>query len=666
MTASRFKAAPALLLALALDAAPAAPAVPGFDRDTAGDASSGLLATELNCTACHAGAPPALKPKGAPDLSGAGARLHGDWLIAFLADPDAAHPGTTMPHPLAALPEAERGDAAEAIAHHLATRRDWKPPKLFKYASPETGRTLFARIGCAACHNDPVDEPGAAEPGLVPLGHVAAKFPFPALTDFLMRPLDHRRGGRMPDMKLTPGEAADIAAHLLGSHELAENDHRAPHRPLKPDPAKARAGAELYSELNCAACHEPGAPAPPAPGYAEIAGRGPCTSLPYPSLSAAQRQTLSAPQPEGAPPVPLAHTLSALNCYACHGRGGVGGPLATREPFFTGDPTLGDEGRFPPHLDGVGRKLKSAALAAALAGEGGVRPYLETRMPVFGDAGTAHLAAAFAAADLPGEEPAAPGGADVDAGRVLLGTEGGVGCISCHGVGGRRGLAMRALSLDGAPGRYRYGWFRDNLLDPASTRPGTLMPAFWPGGEASNTAVLGGDAEAQIAAIWAYLDTAAEGRPLPPGFPDHDSTAFEITPTDRPVVQRTMVEGVGAQAIAVGFPTGVHFVYDAETCRVALAWRGRFIDGYKTWFSRLDPTAEPLGEPVADLRGDGPSPAHGARRFGGYRLDPSGVPTFLYHEDGVLIEERIAPDGEGDLTRTLTRGELTETEPIRW
>jgi hypothetical protein len=41
------------------------------------------------------------------------------------------------------------------------------------------------------------------------------------------------------------------------------------------------------------------------------------------------------------------------------------------------------------------------------------------------------------------------------------------------------------------------------------------------------------------------------------------------------------------------------------------------------------------------------------RRFGGYRLDPQGVPTFLFSVDGVAVEERI--EGiENGLRRTVT------------
>ena len=55
-------------------------------------------------------------------------------------------------------------------------------------------------------------------------------------------------------------------------------------------------------------------------------------------------------------------------------------------PYFRGDEgaELGDQGRFPPVLTAVGRKLRPAVLADAVAGHEKVRPYLMTRMPRMG------------------------------------------------------------------------------------------------------------------------------------------------------------------------------------------------------------------------------------------------------------------------------------------
>jgi hypothetical protein len=169
--------------------------------------------------------------------------------------------------------------------------------------------------------------------------------------------------------------------------------------------------------------------------------------------------------------------------------------------------------------------------------------------------------------------------------------------------------------------------------------------------------VLGGDTERQIASIWTYLRLGGD---LPPGFPKHDTGEFEIEVGAWPVVQRTMMPGAGTHAIAVGFPHGVHFVYDALNCRVAGVWRGRFLDGYNPWFSRKNPTAEPLGEAVKMLPA---VPPHRDRHFMGYRLGKGRVPEFLYRDEHGEVTVRIKPAGK-DFLMSTTRGDKPPAKAV--
>ena len=80
--------------------APAAtPIVPGFerlvrDKHHVPAVDGRVLAAELNCRSCHAGAK-APEPKPAPKLESVASRAKADWLLKFIADPHAAKPGTT-------------------------------------------------------------------------------------------------------------------------------------------------------------------------------------------------------------------------------------------------------------------------------------------------------------------------------------------------------------------------------------------------------------------------------------------------------------------------------------------------------------------------------------------------------------------------------------------
>ena len=79
------------------------------------------------------------------------------------------------------------------------------------------------------------------------------------------------------------------------------------------------------------------------------------------------------PQGDLRPPSPrqrLTHTMASLRCTACHAprrrrrRDG-----RQRDAYFTSNgEDLGDEGRLPPRLDGVGDKLRPDAIADVLKG----------------------------------------------------------------------------------------------------------------------------------------------------------------------------------------------------------------------------------------------------------------------------------------------------------
>jgi cbb3-type cytochrome oxidase cytochrome c subunit len=81
-----------------------------------------VLLTELSCTACHSTGDSRLEPKRGPRLTGAGNRLQNDWIKQFLASPQDAKPGSTMPDLFASWPDAEKSRAIESLAAFLQTQ----------------------------------------------------------------------------------------------------------------------------------------------------------------------------------------------------------------------------------------------------------------------------------------------------------------------------------------------------------------------------------------------------------------------------------------------------------------------------------------------------------------------------------------------------------------
>jgi hypothetical protein len=121
-----------------------------------------------------------------------------------------------------------------------------------------------------------------------------------------------------------------------------------------------------------------------------------------------------------------------------------------------------------------------------------------------------------------------------------------------------------------------------------------------------------------------------------------------LVPTDRPIVQRTFLKGVGTHAILVGFPGGINLAYDGERAEPRLVWRGRFFDAYNTWFSRFAPFEKPLEKNTYRF-----GEAADGKRFLGYRLDPAGNPTFMFRSGDRIFTEKFSVKA-GQLLRTIS------------
>lgn len=456
--------------------------------------------------------------------------------------------------------------------------------------------------------------------------------------------------------------------------------------PFSVDAEKARQGRDWFAKLNCGACHAgTDVPGQPARALLELASRSDAGCLaekvpaaaPRYDLSPAQRtalrRTVAAAQTLGQPLRPAAEavqTLARLNCLACHQRQGEGGPAELgREAWFglVGEADLGEEGRIPPRLDGVGGKLRPEWLARVLSEGAKVRPYMATRMPVYGGANVGHLPAVLERADLAAQAAPEPAFAPREAkfGRKLVGRDG-LSCVACHTFSTYGSLGIPALSLDRMYERLRWDWFRRYLPDPAALRPGTRMPSFWPEGRAANTEILNGDVDQQIRAIFAWMKDGPKAD-VPAGL---IRSRQELVADREAVIYRHFIEGAGSRAIGVGYPEKANLAFDANQLRLALLWQGAFIDTARHSTDRGAGFEPPLGDhlirlpegaPFAVLPApDAPWPSAAGRaagyQFRGYTLDALRRPAFRYSFGGVEVEDMPVPAAaEVDirLTRTL-------------
>ena len=460
------------------------------------------------------------------------------------------------------------------------------------------------------------------------------------------------------------------------------------------DPQKAQMGGQMFAAMGCASCHQiPNVRSlRTAKALAELnpendtgcLGAHVDKKLPQYDLNDEQRQALKAAlQDKGGLATPLdprqrvVHTMAAVNCFACHQRDGVGGPTPDRAAFFTmtSDFDMGDEGKIPPRLNGVGAKLLPTAMEGIIfEGKYHIRPVLATRMPIWGKEPLGGLVEAFQQSDVSAEAPPPAFNAQAaQDGRTLLGVKG-LGCVNCHGVEGVHSLGMPAPDLTTVHERLKYAWFKQWLDNPPAMVPGTRMPQFWLNHESPNKEIAGGTEDGQVAALWTYL-SMGESMTLPIGLLPG---GMELVPADVPLIHRTFMAGVGPRAILVGFPESVHVAFDANGVKLAKAWRGKFFDAKGMWEGRGGQWLGPMGTDVIDLppgpaiaileHADSPWPEIEEGRkdekfrnvgghFKGYALDKQERPTFHYVLNDVDVQEQplaVFKTAKADLVRKFT------------
>ncbi|MBA4063362.1 MAG: hypothetical protein C0501_06550 [Isosphaera sp.] len=703
-----------------------------------------FLFEELACARCHSHArdpmAKALADRPGPNLGEIGKRAYPGWIDAWLADPAKHRPNTTMPKLFA---DDDRGKAERyAVTRYLVSLTGApldapKPPAIVPpdvKQSLDRGRVLYTVTGCAACHEQAKPKPKNEEddreprkpedlvfgvPAKYALGAVGSKTRPEPLAAYLQNPLKTAPAGRMPHMQLNAQEATDLARHLCQATDpvvkpgmpaapatrpadlLAEPDAAVARLPA--DGQWAAVGAKLFFSKGCVNCHSvdpAGKAAEPHP-FATLAdvrkaGAKGCVGpkpdpakVPVYTLAAKDRDAVVAFLKTGldgagspAPAFAARVALKRFNCLNCHSRDGEGGiPTDLADQMRLLEKAENADDIRPPLLTGVGHKARTSWLKSVLVGGGRARPWMQLRMPQYGEPNVGHLPESLAA--LEGTVPddavhaVSVGAAGVGVGQQIVG-KGGLGCISCHDIGGVANTGTRGPDLSTINQRVRYDWYERWLHQPLRMAPGTRMPQAFVEGKSTLSTVLGGDPKGQAEAMWGYL-ALGPTLPLPDGL--EPPKGLTVVVRNRPEVLRTFLPDAGTRAVAVGYPGGVNVAFSADQCRTAFAWSGNFLDATPVWNNRGGAPAKLLGPKVwsappghpwgltanphvpPDFARRATHPAFGtpaplearivdgppAVRFDGYSLGADGRPMFRYRlvendRDAVLkVAETPAP-----------------------
>ncbi len=183
------------------------------------------LVAEAGCLGCHKMGNFQDGGKRGPSLLNVKSKLNSEWIQRWLRDPRAFRPTTRMPRIFhlsnTSLPEdQDRNDAAiAAIAAYLVKNSTTvglsKPPVTGNAAN---GEKLVKQIGCTGCHTVAGIDANHHGPELSGLG---SKVREDWLFTWLKDPKHYSKNTRMPNMRLTDQEAADITSYLLSQKNEA-------------------------------------------------------------------------------------------------------------------------------------------------------------------------------------------------------------------------------------------------------------------------------------------------------------------------------------------------------------------------------------------------------------------------------------------------------------
>jgi mono/diheme cytochrome c family protein len=339
---------------------------------------------------------------------------------------------------------------------------------------------------------------------------------------------------------------------------------------------------------------------------------------------------LKSPDVSPAPAYTTQRQIQQMGCVHCHEWHG------TRPVSEVTDP--------PPMLTGAGEKLRPEWLAEVIGKRKRVRPWMNLRMPHFGDECFPSLARGLQSMDgadfeIPAHVQAAR--EDMVAGTALISkTDTGLGCIVCHDFRGQKSLGVRGPDMTSMFERLRPEWFRHWMLQPNRLQPGTKMPQFF-------TDLPSPETDKRLKLIWNTL-ALGQGMLQPAGLPEQQRNVIVIR--DKPQVLRASMPDSSPRSIAVGLPGLIHYCFDAEHCAVRYAWFGEFLDVTGVRSGMGTGPAVPLGQRFFTAPENMPLSIGVAQaqpvRFRGYRLI-DGLPEFQFDVDGKAVTQKIERLNEG-------------------
>lgn len=505
---------------------------------------------KFGCIGCHAVKGYEDYPRAGPTLTRIKGKVDPEWLYAWIKEPKDYLPATRMPK--VPLDVEAQGQTEKVMAYLWQNSETFDfPYGSFSGGNAAAGKELFEQVGCLGCHTL-----GGKGGGLAAaLDKIATKTSADWIYNWIQNPKAFNPEARMPSLRLTAEEAANITAYLVqqGGPKAAEDQEL---RGKVNDPQNAKEGFLLISQFGCYGCHN-------IKGFESMGrlsvdlstfGKKEINELDFGDTHVTRtwndwthgklkdpRQYLTERTSSKMPNFglkdeeihPLVVFLKGLrgdevperfvenkvrplqknieegrrlvrryNCEGCHTIEGAGRLIES---------VVGPE-HSPPNLMGIGARVRPDFMFKFLKNPGDmkVRDWLKVRMPTFGftDKQINAVIAYFSSLDnvpptftsIPEKQPSVE---SLAAGAKLASTDY-FSCFSCHFQGGRTPTSpptQWAPDLAKAKQRIRYEFIPEWVKDPQKFTPGVGMPGFLPSDDAAPQDILSGQRQKQAEAL---------------------------------------------------------------------------------------------------------------------------------------------------------------------
>ena len=205
------------------------------------------LFAEVGCVGCHNVKGLENYPKAGPSLEKVGAKINPEWVIPWILNPRSYDPHTRMPQA-----KVNKEEATQIASYLLQVSGEYNQP----YGSypgtgnVENGKKLFSAVGCYGCHN--VEDKGVA---FAPtLDRIMEKTNADWVYNWIQDPKSYHATARMPRLRLTKQEAADITAYLATKGKKPSEDEAL--RAALTNPDNKDKGYLLITQRGCYGCHD--------------------------------------------------------------------------------------------------------------------------------------------------------------------------------------------------------------------------------------------------------------------------------------------------------------------------------------------------------------------------------------------------------------------------